>query len=158
MLYQCFQTLLIQIIYIHFHTFQLKTKCHDMEQKLKGRDNELNCLREQHKHLLHLSKDKHLGEREKLRQQVEELLETVNVQEEKIKVNFLDTVVILIILKSSKVKGTFLFYLIFFFISGHVQPSSGYHGTSHQRILLKTPWTQIVVPIATVSFYFFYFL
>ncbi|XP_018905336.2 uncharacterized protein [Bemisia tabaci] len=65
---------------------QLKTKCHDMEQKLKGRDNELNCLREQHKHLLHLSKDKHLGEREKLRQQVEELLETVNVQEEKIKV------------------------------------------------------------------------
>ncbi|XP_018905335.2 uncharacterized protein [Bemisia tabaci] len=64
---------------------QLKTKCHDMEQKLKGRDNELNCLREQHKHLLHLSKDKHLGEREKLRQQVEELLETVNVQEEKIK-------------------------------------------------------------------------
>ncbi|XP_014283308.1 lebercilin [Halyomorpha halys] len=63
---------------------QLRNNYKELESRLKQKDNELTNLREQHKHLLKLSKDKHLGEREKLSKKVEEMQTTIDEQRKKI--------------------------------------------------------------------------
>ncbi|CAH1389320.1 unnamed protein product [Nezara viridula] len=63
---------------------QLRNNYKELESRLKLKDNELTNLREQHKHLLKLSKDKHLGEREKLSKKVEEMQTTIDEQRKKI--------------------------------------------------------------------------
>lgn len=46
--------------------FQLKAAHRELENKMKQKDAELTNLREQHSHLLQLSRDKQLFERDKL--------------------------------------------------------------------------------------------
>ncbi|KAM3956415.1 uncharacterized protein ACR2FA_009615 [Aphomia sociella] len=57
---------------------QLKHQFKEVSQKLKERDMQLQQLRDEHQHLLELSKDRNLLEREKLQAQVADL--TVKVQ------------------------------------------------------------------------------
>ena len=66
--------------------FKLKANYRELENKLKQRDTDLFTLREQHKHLVKLSKDKHLGDREKLTKRLEELEKVVKEQQTKIQV------------------------------------------------------------------------
>ncbi|KAK9498708.1 hypothetical protein O3M35_003282 [Rhynocoris fuscipes] len=63
---------------------QLKLNYRILENKLKERDTELMNLREQHKHLIKLSRDKQLGDREKLAKKVAEMESVVKSQQEKI--------------------------------------------------------------------------
>lgn len=56
---------------------------------MKQKDSELTSLREQYKHLLKLSRDKQLGEREKLAKKVEEMESIIEQQKNKIFVCFL---------------------------------------------------------------------
>ncbi|XP_015112470.1 myosin-J heavy chain [Diachasma alloeum] len=51
---------------------------------LKEKDNEIHTLQTQNKHLLQLSKDRHLGEREKLQMQVSDLNHRIEQQQETI--------------------------------------------------------------------------
>ncbi|KAI5635656.1 ciliary protein causing leber congenital amaurosis disease domain-containing protein [Phthorimaea operculella] len=59
---------------------QLKKQFTEVQQKLKERDLQLQQLRDEHNHLLELSRDRNLPEREKLQQQVTELTSKVQQQ------------------------------------------------------------------------------
>ncbi|RVE45038.1 hypothetical protein evm_010317 [Chilo suppressalis] len=63
---------------------QLKQQYREATQKLKERDMQLQQLRDEHQHLLELSKDRNLLEREKLQHQVTELTAKVQQQNETI--------------------------------------------------------------------------
>ncbi|XP_075233613.1 uncharacterized protein LOC142331522 isoform X2 [Lycorma delicatula] len=63
---------------------QLKASYRELEQRLRQRDLELLNLKEQNRHLVKLSRDKHLGVREKLTKQVEDLTDIVKEQNERI--------------------------------------------------------------------------
>ncbi|XP_039748999.1 lebercilin-like protein [Pararge aegeria] len=63
---------------------QLKLQYRDAAQKLKERDLQLQQLKDEHQHLLDLSKDRNLLEREKLQAQVAELTSKVQQQNEAI--------------------------------------------------------------------------
>ncbi|CAH0729049.1 unnamed protein product, partial [Brenthis ino] len=63
---------------------QLKHQYKEVSQKLKERDMQLQQLRDEHQHLLDLSKDRNLLEREKLQAQVTELTSKVQQQNETI--------------------------------------------------------------------------
>uniref|UniRef100_A0A146KR55 Lebercilin n=1 Tax=Lygus hesperus TaxID=30085 RepID=A0A146KR55_LYGHE len=63
---------------------QLKIAHRELENKLKQRDSELMNLREQHSHLLELSRNKHLCEREQLTKKLASLEQYSKEQNEKI--------------------------------------------------------------------------
>ncbi|XP_038210583.1 lebercilin [Zerene cesonia] len=63
---------------------QLKAQFRDASARLKERDLQLQQLRDEHQHLLELSKDKNLLEREKLQSQVADLTAKVQQQNETI--------------------------------------------------------------------------
>lgn len=73
-------------------SFKLKLDYRNTTKTLKEREAELQNLKEQHAHLLKLSKDRHLGDRESLSKQVEELKSTVNSHASTIQVSFPHTV------------------------------------------------------------------
>lgn len=62
----------------------LRKSLKEAVEQLKIKEEELNHAREQLKHLTVLTKDKHLGEREKLSEQVEDLKEKLNKSETQI--------------------------------------------------------------------------
>ncbi|XP_034238913.1 interaptin isoform X2 [Thrips palmi] len=64
----------------------LKHQCRSVTNTLKEREGELQNLKEQHAHLLKLSKDRNLGDREALTKQVNELKLTVENQSNTIQV------------------------------------------------------------------------
>lgn len=64
----------------------MKEKYSDMESRLKRKDAELSHLKENHKHLLQLSQDKQLVDREKLTKRVEHLESKEKELNEKIQV------------------------------------------------------------------------
>lgn len=63
---------------------QLKQQYKEVTQKLKERDMQLQQIKDEHQHLLELSKDRNLLEREKLQNQVTELTAKVGQQNETI--------------------------------------------------------------------------
>ncbi|KAG8235208.1 hypothetical protein J437_LFUL015896 [Ladona fulva] len=80
-----------QLIQSHSEEIKvLKTKCkkmsaqnRDLEKKLREREAELQTLQDQHKHLLKLSKDRNLGERERLQEEVtylKQMMESMEAQ------------------------------------------------------------------------------
>ncbi|XP_045493255.1 uncharacterized protein LOC123692544 [Colias croceus] len=68
----------------HARYKQLKAQFRDASARLKERDLQLQQLRDEHQHLLDLSKDKNLLEREKLQNQVADLTAKVQQQNETI--------------------------------------------------------------------------
>ncbi|KAF6211614.1 hypothetical protein GE061_012127 [Apolygus lucorum] len=72
----------VRVINLKFK--QLKIAHRDLENKLKQRDSELMNLREQHSHLLELSRNKHLCEREQLTKKLASLEQYSKEQNEKI--------------------------------------------------------------------------
>ena len=66
--------------------FQLKAQGREKDHRIKELDADLQSLRDQHYHLLKLSKDQQLGEREQLSRQVEDLKEIIQDQDAKIQV------------------------------------------------------------------------
>lgn len=66
-----------------------------MSSTLKEREGELQNLKEQHAHLLKLSKDRNLGDREALTKQVNELKQIVENQSNTIQVNSFSLVYII---------------------------------------------------------------
>ncbi|CAG4976982.1 unnamed protein product [Colias eurytheme] len=68
----------------HARYKQLKAQFRDASARLKERDLQLQQLRDEHQHLLDLSKDKNLLEREKLQSQVADLTAKVQQQNETI--------------------------------------------------------------------------
>ncbi|KAK7866030.1 hypothetical protein R5R35_008543 [Gryllus longicercus] len=65
---------------------QVKNQCKELDNNLKMRETELSALQEQHRHLIKLSKNKHLGEREQLQQQLEHMQDLLKEQDKKIQV------------------------------------------------------------------------
>ncbi|XP_047520951.1 uncharacterized protein LOC125060207 [Pieris napi] len=63
---------------------QARRRLRDLEGQLRDRDLRLQTLQDQHNHLLNLTRDKNLPEREKLQAQVSELRETARQQQETI--------------------------------------------------------------------------
>ncbi|XP_022121942.2 uncharacterized protein LOC110997886 [Pieris rapae] len=63
---------------------QARRRLRDLEGQLRDRDLRLQALQDQHNHLLNLTRDKNLPEREKLQAQVSELRETARQQQETI--------------------------------------------------------------------------
>lgn len=62
---------------------RLKTACRELEDKNRTQSIELATVKKQHKHLLDLTKNKQLGEREKLSNQLEEAENSIKQQEKK---------------------------------------------------------------------------
>ncbi|KDR11432.1 lebercilin-like protein isoform X2 [Zootermopsis nevadensis] len=60
---------------------QLKSECCEKDHRIKELDADLQNLRDQHHRLLKLSRDRHLGTREKLTEQMEELKEIIKEQD-----------------------------------------------------------------------------
>jgi hypothetical protein len=67
-------------------TLKFKTQCHEKDHQIKELDADLKNLRDQHRHLLKLSRDRRLGDREQLTRQVEELKEIISEQNARIQV------------------------------------------------------------------------
>lgn len=67
---------------------QMKISYKEMENRYKSQSNELIVLKKQYKHLLDLSHNKQLGEREKLSDQLEEAQIIIKERDNKIQVNF----------------------------------------------------------------------
>lgn len=65
---------------------KFKTQCREKGHQIKELDADLKSLRDQHHHLLKLSRDRHLGDREQLTKQVEELKEIIREQDVRIQV------------------------------------------------------------------------
>uniref|UniRef100_A0A1B6CW02 Lebercilin domain-containing protein n=1 Tax=Clastoptera arizonana TaxID=38151 RepID=A0A1B6CW02_9HEMI len=65
---------------------QLKTQNQKLCEKLKNTETHLNNLQEQHVHLLQLTRDRNLGEREQLANQVQELQASVQEQNDLIQI------------------------------------------------------------------------
>ncbi|CAK1552744.1 unnamed protein product [Leptosia nina] len=63
---------------------QARQQLRDLEARLREREQQLQALRDEHRHLLQLTRDKNLLEREKLQVRVSELNETVRQQQETI--------------------------------------------------------------------------
>ncbi|KAJ9573620.1 hypothetical protein L9F63_008961, partial [Diploptera punctata] len=63
---------------------KLKAQGREKDHRIKELEADLQSLRDQHHHLLKLSKDQQLGEREQLSRQVEELREVIQEQDNKI--------------------------------------------------------------------------
>ncbi|CAH3989363.1 unnamed protein product [Pieris brassicae] len=63
---------------------QARRRLRELEGQLRDRDLRLQTLQDQHNHLLNLTRDKNLPEREKLQAQVSELQETARQQQETI--------------------------------------------------------------------------
>jgi len=64
----------------------LRSQCNEKDHRVKELDADFQNLRDQHHHLLKLSRNRHLGDREQLTKQVEELKEVINEQDVKIQV------------------------------------------------------------------------
>ncbi|XP_069668996.1 lebercilin [Periplaneta americana] len=60
---------------------QLRSQCREKDHKIKELDADLQSLRDQHRHLLKLSRERNLGDREQLTKQVEDLKEIIKDQD-----------------------------------------------------------------------------
>lgn len=65
---------------------RMKTIYRELENNYRAQSSELATVQKQHKHLLDLTKNKQLGEREKLSNQLEQAENTIKQQEKKIQV------------------------------------------------------------------------
>jgi ribosomal protein L16 Arg81 hydroxylase len=65
---------------------KFKAQCCEKDHQIKALDADFKNLRDQHRHLLKLSRDQHLGDREQLTKQVEELKEIIREQDVRIQV------------------------------------------------------------------------
>lgn len=68
---------------------QMKISYKEMENRYKSQSNELIIIKKQYKHLLDLSRNKHLSKREKLSDQLDEAQIIMKERDNKIQVNLL---------------------------------------------------------------------